>query len=781
MTTHRFSPDAAFGILARTVVRLRWIVLAFWLLAAVLTTALLPSLGSQVNDDNSAFLPASTPSTKAAALAAPLNGAAGKSSQILIVASRAGQLTTADEAAIAREASAAHGIAHVTSVRAVGVSADGEAALLRVRVDVNRNDISVEKTVVAALEQTLHDAGAPAGLHLNLAGQVATEVANQASSNKSGGRVQTLSLLFIIALLLIVFRSPLAALVTLLPSALALLISMRLIGELGAHGLQISSVTQVLLIVLLLGAGTDYGLFLVFRVRESLRDGLGAHDAVEAALVRVGESITASAGTVILALLTLLLASFGLYHDLALPLAIGMAVMLSLGLTLLPALLAIFGRRAFWPGRIERGPQREGAWAHVASRLVRRPALTLAAGVTVFLALAAVALGYSSSGFGGASTAPSGSDAAVGNAVQSAHFPQSSTNPANVVLAYRRPIWSDPEAVQTAYASLRSSGRFTVLAGPLDPNGTALTPARYAQIHVALGAPNRLGLLEPAGLTIPRADYNAYRASAQFVSPSGTIIQFDAALAAGSQQSTQAMAATPAVRAAIARAATQSGAVASGLAGQAAALYDVSTTANHDLRVIIPIAILAIALLLAVVLRSLVAPVYLILSVVLSYLAALGLATLIFIVIAGDDGITFFLPFLMFVFLLALGEDYNILVMTRIREEARRLPLRDAVVKAIGRTGSTVTSAGLILGGTFAVLGLAGGGGADGGQLQVIGFGLAAGILMDTFLVRTLLVPATVILLGRWNWWPWGLERDAAAAPASQAPLAVASRSGAGS
>ena len=190
------------------------------------------------------------------------------------------------------------------------------------------------------------------------------------------------------------------------------------------------------------------------------------------------------------------------------------------------------------------------------------------------------------------------------------------------------------------------------------------------------------------------------------------------------------------------------------MAGEAAAVYDISTTANKDLATIIPIAVVAIGLLLALVLRSLVAPLYLIMSVVLSYLAALGVATIVFIDIAGDSGIIFILPFLLFVFLLALGEDYNILVMTRIREEARHLPLREAIIKAVARTGPTVTAAGMILGGTFAVFGIVGGGGSNGGQMRAVGFGLAAGILMDTFLVRTLLVPSTVMLLGRWNWWP---------------------------
>jgi RND superfamily putative drug exporter len=475
--------------------------------------------------------------------------------------------------------------------------------------------------------------------------------------------------------------------------------------------------------------------------------------------VRVGESISASAGTVILALLTLLLASFGIYHDLGAPLAVGMAVMLAIGLTLLPALLAILGRKAFWPSKIEPGTQREGWWGRIAGRIVQHPKTTLAIGVAVFLGLAAGALGYHNGGFGGATKAPAGSSAATGNAALAKHFPQSSSNPANLVMAYPHPVWTNAAAIQTAQRTLGASGQFKELQGPLNPNGTALTPAVFSRLYARLGPPHRLPVTEPPGARVPPALYNAYRASAVFVSPDGRTIQFEAALVAGAQDSTQGMAATPKIRAVVTRAANASGATQSGVAGEAAATYDISTTANNDLIKIIPIAVLAIGLLLALVLRSLVAPLYLIFSVVLSYLAALGVATIAFIDIGGDSGIVFILPFLMFIFLLALGEDYNILVMTRIREEAKQLPLREAVVKAIGRTGPTVTSAGLILGGTFAVFAIVGGGGSGGGQLRAIGVGLAVGILMDTFLVRTLLVPSTVILLGRVNWWPSAMGR----------------------
>jgi RND superfamily putative drug exporter len=170
---------------------------------------------------------------------------------------------------------------------------------------------------------------------------------------------------------------------------------------------------------------------------------------------------------------------------------------------------------------------------------------------------------------------------------------------------------------------------------------------------------------------------------------------------------------------------------------------------------IIPIVLIVLALLLAIVLRSLVAPLYLVISVGLSYLASLGLAVLVFELIGGQDGINFVLPFFMFIFIMALGQDYNILVMTRIREEAHHAPIRVAVRRAVEATGTTVTSAGLILAGTFGVLTATGG-----TQVQEIGLGLAAGILLDTFFVRTLLVPSVVVLLGRWNWWPSKLSHE---------------------
>jgi putative drug exporter of the RND superfamily len=760
-----------FESLAAWVVRFRLLVIACWLVALVAAMVALPALGSEVNSDPSLFLSGGARSVEAADLGTSLLGAR-TTSKVTIVAATAGtRLTSADVAAIEREARLAQQVSGVQSVRYVAESPGGDAVQLTTTVNRDASDVAGLKPVITALQATFPQAAPPPGLQLHLAGQAVTNAANNASGNKATNRVAILSVVLIVVLLLIVLRSPLAAVITFVPAVVALLMSEKFIAGLGAHGLQISSVTQTLLTVLLLGAGTDYGLFLVYRFREELRAGAGEREAVVRALARVGESITGSAGTVILALLTLLLAGFGLYHDLGVPLALGVAVMLLAGLTLLPALLAVSAGVVF-PGRTI-GPAADGPglWGRVAARAVRRPVAVLCAGVAVFAVLALAATAYKTASLDRSATAPAGSDAAAGNAILASDFPQSSASPSDLVLRYATPVWEHPADLATAAASLGKSGLFAGLAGPLDPNGTVIAPAGYAQLHAALGDPRTLPLTEPAATArkIPASAYNAYRATSQYVASDGLTVRFAAGLRAGPQQSTAAMNATPAVRTALTAAATASGASSNGVAGQAAALYDVSSTANNDMVRIIPVAVLAIAVLLGLVLRSLVAPVYLVVTIAASYLAALGLTTFLVITLGGQGGLVFLLPFLMFVFLLALGEDYNILIMTRIREEARALPLHQAVARAIGLTGPTVTSAGLILAGTFAVVAAAGGG-VMGGQIQSIGLGLALGVLLDTFAVRTLLVPSIVVLLGRWNWWPSRLGRPSSAERGEPAP-----------
>ena len=802
--------DAIFSAVGRFAVRFRWLVLLVWILGAVAAVTQLPALSSVTQNNNSKFLPASAPSEHAAELAAPF-GTANLIPIPVVVARPGSPLTPADVAATTALQQQLRTVPTISRVLDAGRSADGQAVQLVVLAEQGGGNQNQETDLVNALRAKIAQARLPAGLQAHLAGDVAIQVDQQKASGNQGNTVQDVSIVFIVGLLVLIFRSLTLALTTIAPAVFSVIISGPLVAEAAQHGLQVSPLAQFLLIVLVLGAGTDYGLFLVFRVREELRaaghgtegivypgssgvlSGLrgdllhprpAARQAIVRSVTKVGESITFSAATVIAAVLTLLLASFSFYSDLGIPFAIAIGVILLAGLTLLPALLsirlsllavkrtiflAVFKKPKLLLWDIQ-GSGKTGVWSRVAGRIVRRPGLTLTIGVVVFGALAFGALGYVAGGFGGSTSPPSGSDSAAGTALLDRHFPQSSANPTSLIFRFARPAWNNPAPLAAATSQLRATGLFTQVSGPLNPVGAAMTPAQYAALHAKLGPAKALPAVPPPGTTVPAPLYQSYRATSNYVSPDGRTVQYSTGLKAGNPGNTPALNAVPAIRIATTKVARSVGATDSGVGGEAPAIYDISAISNSDLQRVVPIAILVIGLLLALVLRSLVAPLYLIASVGISFLAALGLSVLLFIKIGGSGGLVFFMPFLMFIFLLALGEDYNILVMTRIREEAQKLPLRDAVTRALTATGTTVTSAGLVLAGTFVVFGLVAGSGAGGSQFRDIALGLALGILMDTFLVRTLLVPSTVVLLGRWNWWPSWMSRPGA----MQAQIAAA-------
>ena len=751
-----------FAVLGRFSIRFRWLVVALWIAAAIGSVLFLPSLAAAVNNNNTQYLPAGAPSNVASRLAAPFYGASNNDNAFVVAATRDHRpLTRADDAAIERLAAQAAQLPHARAARIAEFSGDRQAAQINVRASLSQQTNAPDVAFVRSLRALFPAVGAPPGLVLHTAGNLAVTADQAHQASGLGSRTEYLSIGLIIVVLLSVFRSPLATVATLMPAVVVLFTAESLVGEVASLGIGISSITQLLLIVLVLGAGTDYGLFLVCRVREERRRGLSHHAAIERAVERVGESIVFSAATVIAALLSLLLATFGVYHGLAIPLAIGIALMVLAGVTLVPAVLVLFGRALFWPAHPKPGQRTSGAWGRLAGRVVSRPAAALLIGVLGLSALAVFSLADRATNFGGGITAPPGSDSAQGQALLVEHFSLASSNPIELVLRFGRPVWSQPQGLAAAGASLGRSPLFSSVIAPLDPNGTPIAPAELTRLHALLGAPGAVPAAQPArgpAAAVPPDLYQAYRATTQVIAADGRTVQYLASLRAGSPDSNAAIAAVPAMRAALAAAAARARAPAAGVAGDSPSLYDVRSASRSDLERLVPVAVLVIGLLLALLLRSAIAPLYLVVSVALSYLASLGASVLVFQIFGGSYGLSFVLPFLMFVFLLALGEDYNILVMSRIREEAHHLPLRDAVVRAIEVTGSTVTSAGMVLGGTFLVFAIAGGSGSEGAQIREIGVGLAIGVALDTFVVRTLVVPAVVVLLGRWNWWPASLH-----------------------
>ena len=323
---------------------------------------------------------------------------------------------------------------------------------------------------------------------MHTAGALATAVDVNNQSGGNGNKSQDLSLLFIIVLLLLVFRSLLAPLVTLLPAALVLVIAGPSSASSATHGLQVSGITQLLLIVLILGAGTDYGLFLVFRVREEMRAGLDPHDAVVVPLARVGESITSPPPP-----------SSSPAHPAAGQLRAlprprrsrsrsASPSMLVAGLTLLPALLAIFGRARFWPSRSEAGGERRGLWGRLARRVVQRPAAPSAVGVVLFGGLAFGVARLQAGGFGGASARRPAATRAGQRGARRA-LPAVERQPDQPRARFATPVWSDPHPLRGRHGLVRAgSSRPRRAARP--ERRRPLTPAQLAALHAELGRPS---------------------------------------------------------------------------------------------------------------------------------------------------------------------------------------------------------------------------------------------------------------------------------------------------
>jgi RND superfamily putative drug exporter len=717
-----------FRAIGKFSVRFRWPIVIFWIALVPVLSSNFPNINDVTKNNVSDFLPKNSPTALGANLEQSFQKKDTATNSVLIVG-RNGTLTAADQAALAQLVDNVKKVKEITEVKDLGPSSDGQAQ--QYFVGISGAAFGNGSTIIVGdVRDAIHKTKLPAGLNAHLTGDLAAEV-DQENANSSGrNKTELYSVILILILLLIVFRSLLAPIVTLLPAGLALAIAQPIIAEGTKAGIQVGFITQILLIVLLLGAGTDYGLFLVFRTREEMRKGLTAKEAVVAALSRVGESITFSAATVIAALLSLGFAVFGLYKGLGPALAIGLVIMLLIALTFLPALLAILGRAVFWPTKVHKQELKIGVWGKMADRVIKKPVLMIGIGLIILGGLSLGLIGYKSAGFG-TSSAPAGTDSAAGQKILDAHYPAANDNPQLLIFHFDSSVWNNPELVAKTQAKLQSSDTFKAVSGPLDANGFILTPEQLQQLHGS-GSP-------------------AEQAVSQFISNDGKTVQFYAVLKAGKTGTVAAMGAIPSLRTELHGIAKTVGASQDTVYSADSVAYDINQTTNSDLKKIIPIVLLVIAILLAILLRSLVAPWYLIASVALSYLASLGFSMILFVHILGQDGLNFVLPFLMFVFVMALGEDYNILVMSRIREEAHNTrSLFGAVTKAMGVTGTTVTSAGLILAGTFTILGLVGGN----EQVQQIGFGIAFGILLDTFFVRTLLIPSVVVLLGKWNWWP---------------------------
>jgi putative drug exporter of the RND superfamily len=688
----------------------KWVVLGVWILVFAALMPLGSKLSDETQDDTTSYLPESAESTEVVKTLED-DFASGETTQALIVYQRNGGLSAADQRIIAEQAK------QLESLPRSELPLDKNRTLVPFAPnsppDLVAPDGSLAYTVltVPADYEQMADWGKrirdvtgeeAAGMQILLTGDVGFNTDAEEVFSDLDAKLLVATVLLVLVLLGAIYRSVLVALTPLLVVFFAYTAATAFVYLYAESGATVSSNGTTILVVLMFGVGTDYCLLLVSRYREELRRAEDKHAAMARAIGRTAPTIIASGLTVSLAMLTLALADTRLTSTLGPVAAIGVACGMVAGVTLLPALLTIFGRRGFWPraSTVAYDPEgvsaaRPGLWRRIGDRVLRQPGPALAVTVIAFTAgaagLVAYKVDYSTTSFFKESV-----ESVEGFELLEQAFPAGVLAPTTVL------VESDD--------------------GPV--TGAEITEAVQ-----------RLQGVDGVASATPSGEFSRNRQMATI----NVILE-------GDPYTKSALNITPELRDAVADLGPGLTAL---VGGGTATQYDFDQAIESDLELIAPLALLVIAVILAILLRALVAPLVLIASVILSFLCTLGLSVLFIRYVVGDPGFDASIPTFAFIFLVALGIDYTIFLMARVREEARSHGTREGMLRAISATGPVITSAGVILAGTFSVL----------MTLPVtytfdLGFMVALGILLDTFIVRTIMVPAAVELIGDKIWWP---------------------------
>ena len=687
-----------FARLGQVVVRRAWWVIGIWVLAAVVVSAFAPKLAATNNEAN--FLPSHYESVQAQKLQqSAFPKAAPPAAVIVFERADGAPLTAADSATVASVGAALQGrhIPDVTSIltgppsknrliQAAGVQMPPQ----RTATDKNRQD------AVAALRPALQAAVAGTDLRAGVTGQAAVNLDQSKAGNRASAVVGGVTIGLILVLLLIIFRSPVIAIMPIVTIGVVYALAVGVISSATeAFHLKADSSLSEFLIVVLFGVGTDYILFLMFRFRERLRLGDDPGSAVVTSVARVGEAISASAGAVIISFLALTLSSLALFSALGPALAIAVAITLVAGLTLVPAVVSLLGTRIFWPSKAWRHEPKAAGYSAIGRSLARRPAIYAGASGVLLAILAVFAFGYHGT-FNLTASNSSSTESGIWQQRLLRGLPAGTTEP---TLVYVR-------------------------------SATPLAPNELSAYQADLAAVRDVGSVSPAQLSTDRT-VAAYTVLLS-VDP-----ESDAALATVRPLRTVAHDDAPPGSTAY-------------VGGVSAIFADINTAVDRDYAVVFPVAAVLILVILGLLLRSAVAPWYLMASVGLGFGATLGATVLVFQHLKGETGLIFILPMFMYLFVVALGTDYNILMISRLREEARRGKTpREAAAVALRHAGPTVGAAGLILAGTFVSFIFAGG-----STLAPLGFAISLGIAVAAFVMAMFLTPSITALIGHTAWWP---------------------------
>ncbi|GAA1914437.1 MMPL family transporter [Streptantibioticus ferralitis] len=686
---------------------LLWAVVVGWLGAAAALGPVQAELSKAESNDNAAFLPRSSESAQAArTLTARF--ATGDSLPALIVYQRSTGLTPADRAAAVADAARLRGVADIghptlpPPATASGaprlVSADGTVAVTV--VPVTAHGLKVRQTVDAVKRQLRP----VPGLRTYVTGPAGISADAISVFSSIDFRLLAATVALVLVLLLVVYRSPVLALVPLLVVGMAYVLASGLVYLLATRGgLLVNSQATSLILILMFGAGTDYCLLLIARYQDELRRHESSAAAMRSALGRAWSSIFFSGLTVIASLAALFATRLGSTRVIAPVGIIGLGCVLLSAFTLLPALLVLLGRRAFWPRplpvaapEVPDAAAALGRWERIARAVLARPWWAVV-GTLVLLAVGSLGVLRYTDDVNLLNAFRAQTSSAAGYQAIAHAFPAGTAAPTTMLVERTDGPLRDTDLTRATAALGRV--RDIASAAPLPVRSR---DGRIGEVQVVL-------TMDPyGGAGLSRVADIRHAESAQL---------------------------PPGVRALV--------------GGDPAVQLDTMRAADRDLRVVVPLVLAIILLILAALLRALLAPLYLIGTVIASFFGAFGISVFVFRDLLHQQGINPVEPTFAFLFLVALGVDYNIFLMARVREDTRGHDTRTAVATGLRATGSVITSAGVILAGTFAVLMVL-----PLVMLFQLGFTVCVGVLLDTFLVRTALVPAVTYLLGDKAWWP---------------------------
>jgi RND superfamily putative drug exporter len=688
-----------FAAIARTVIAHPWYTIVSWLVGVGIVLALAPSLATYTTGNNQAFLPKSFESVQAQNVGDQYFPAQSDTGALVVSRLDGAALSQADQTKASDLATSLQNdnIPGVLSVKFSpgSVAPNQSVAALQVAFKGQPGDGQVNSAVGTV--RTKADAYlAGSGLHSGLTGNAAISVDTTNAFDHANMIITVATVLVIFVLLGLIFRS---LIIAILPIIVIGLVHSAVSGIAAwlaeAFNFQVSNSLAALLVVVLFGIGTDYIVFMLFRYREQLRLGVSSKEALTFSCAVVGKVVASSALTVIGAFAALSLAKLGSLSTLAPGLIVAVAAMLVTALTLVPAILSLLGERAFWPGGYGKLPQRN-SFAKEGSLVARRPGLVAGGLVVVLGGLAFASAGWVPT-YNSLAELPASTPSQVAFNTLARGFPSGALAPTQVYVVGTAPLSQSSLSTLTTNLT-KTPGVAQVSSAQISPSSS-----KAAFVNVVLKD-------DPYVNAALDAVQHNVRPTAHSSAPGDQVL----------------------------------------VGGQTSTLVDVRAQLNSDFRLVLPVALVIIFLILALLLGAVAAPLSLLVCVLLAFLATLGASVLVFLHGLGYDGVDFTLPIVLFIFVVAIGTDYNILIASRLREEfLNGFSSREAARIAISNDAPTVASAGIILALTFASLMLAGI-----ANLTELGFGVAAGIVIAAFGMAPLLVPALSALEGRMFWWP---------------------------